>query len=494
MSEAGLYDAVVIGAGPAGLAAAVQLADHHARVLVLDEQPAPGGQIYRGVESMSTRMPELFELMGADYARGDELVARFRTCGAAYFPASPVWQIVPGAREGAPHEVWFTRDGVSESVIARALILATGAMERAVPVPGWTLPGVMSAGAVQILLKTAGVVPEGMVLAGSGPLIYLLAAQILATGARLMALLDTTAKGNMWNALPALPRALTGAGPGYLWKGVSLKAALKREGVPVFKNVTGIVLHGTSEVTDVEFTSRGRPLWLSAGVVALHEGVIPSQQMTRSLGLAHEWDAAQQCFRPTLDAFGRTSVPTILVAGDGGGISGARAAEHTGRIAASAVLHHVGAVDEAGLERMVAPERRGLAGQVSVRPFLDRLFAPPAWITTPADEVIVCRCEEITAGQVREAARIGAQGPNQAKAFLRTGMGACQGRVCGPLVSALMAQAHGTSAEKIGYYRVRPPLKPITIGELAAIPRRPGDPEGVVTSMPAIAGGTAKRG
>jgi NADPH-dependent 2,4-dienoyl-CoA reductase/sulfur reductase-like enzyme len=401
--------------------------------------------------------------MGPDYAHGDEIVARFRTSGAEYQPRSTVWQVVPGT----PHELWVSRDGASSPVRARTLILATGAMERPVPVPGWTLPGVMGAGAVQVLLKSAGVVPEGMVLAGAGPLVLLLATQCLAAGAQLTAVLDTTPAGNLSAALPYLPAALRGAGPGYLWKGLSLKMALRREGVKLFRQVTNIALHGRSEVTDISFDSRGRPLWLSAGVVALHEGVIPAQQITRLLGCRHEWDAVQRCFRPQVDQFGWSSVADVLVAGDGAGIGGARAAEHSGRIAGAAALHRVGKLDETARDRLAAPERRLLQSHLAVRPFLDRLFAPPAWVTRPPDEVVICRCEEVTAGALRQAARNGAQGPNQAKALLRAGMGPCQGRLCGPVVSEIMAESLGVPVGEVGYYRIRPPLKPVTVGELA---------------------------
>jgi NADPH-dependent 2,4-dienoyl-CoA reductase/sulfur reductase-like enzyme len=262
---------------------------------------------------------------------------------------------------------------------------------------------------------------------------------------------------------------LRGKGPSYLWKGLSYKTQLRREGVNLFHNVTDIALQGETEVTDIAFTSRGRKLWLSAGVVALHEGVIPAQQIARALGCTHDWDPLQHCFRPRLDDFGNTTLPGVLIAGDGGGIGGARAAEHSGRLAAAEILFRINILNGEARDALALPERRGLAAHLAVRPFLDRLFAPAPWVTAPADDVVVCRCEEVTAGAIRAAVTQGAQGPNQAKAFLRAGMGPCQGRMCGPLVSEIMATALHRPVDDVGYQRVRPPLKPITVGELAAV-------------------------
>jgi NADPH-dependent 2,4-dienoyl-CoA reductase/sulfur reductase-like enzyme len=459
------WDAVVIGAGPAGLTAAARLAEGGAHVLLLDEQESPGGQIYRRVEHAGERAA-VGEILGADYGRGAALAVAMRRSGADYWPATGVWYVTPD------REIWLTRAGRSHRLRARVVIVAAGAMERPVPVPGWTLPGAMTAGAVQILLKASGLVPveqRGLVLAGSGPLLYLLAQQLVAAGAPPAAVLDTTPLANRLASLRHLPRALGREARRVLAKGLALKAAIRRARVPSVNGVTDLRIEGGERVEAVSYTARRRSHRIPAALVALHEGVIPAQQLARSIGCEHRWDAQQHAFRPVLDAWGNSSVEGVLVAGDGGGIGGARAAEHAGTLAALSALHRLGRIDTGERDRLAAPERTAYDAQMAIRPFLDRLYAPRAEILRPADAVLVCRCEEITAGQIREVVRSGCQGPNQAKSFLRCGMGPCQGRLCGPLVSQIIAGESRRSLDETGYFRVRPPIKPVTIGELAAV-------------------------
>jgi bacterioferritin-associated ferredoxin len=191
--------------------------------------------------------------------------------------------------------------------------------------------------------------------------------------------------------------------------------------------------------------------------------------MTHALGCAHDWDARQQCFRPRSDAFGATDLEAIFVAGDCGGIGGARVAECRGRLVALGAAASLGKLTAAERDRIAQPIRRELRPHDALRGFLDTLYAPRPELLAPPDDVVVCRCEGVTAGRIREAASLGCRGPNQVKSFTRCGMGPCQGRMCGPTVNGTLAEALGLSPAEVGTFRIRPPLKPLRLGELAAL-------------------------
>jgi NADPH-dependent 2,4-dienoyl-CoA reductase/sulfur reductase-like enzyme len=454
-------DLLVVGAGPAGMAAAVAARRHRLTVLVVDDQPAPGGQIWRAVETVAAT-PRGVRL-GAAYRLGAERVAAFRACGATYEPGSQLWQIEPGLR------AFLTRDGKARVVTAKAVILATGAQERPVPFPGWTLPGVLTVGAAQILLKTADEVPEKPVwIAGSGPLPLLYMTQLLAAGGKIAGFLDTTPAGRIGKALPHLPLALPGLSD--LAKGLAWTLALKRAGVPMTRHVTELVAEGEGRLQILRYrTQDGREESASVDVLLVHEGVVPSIHASLALGCAVEWHALQQCYVPKLDIWGESSQAGIFIAGDGAGIGGAEAADLRGQIAGLKVAVTVGSLGESAAEVEARPLRRRLARVLALRPFLDTLFAPRPQVFAPADATIVCRCEEITAGDVRSRAALGRPGLNQLKAFTRAGMGPCQGRQCGYSVMHIVAAAQQRPVGDVGFYRVRPPLKPVTLGELASL-------------------------
>jgi NADPH-dependent 2,4-dienoyl-CoA reductase/sulfur reductase-like enzyme len=307
------------------------------------------------------------------------------------------------------------------------------------------------------------------VLIGAGPLLLLLAKQYLDAGIRPAAVLDTARSSRRWTALRHLPAALGATGRKYLGKGLALMSALRHSGVPVFRNVEDVAVEGTAHAEAVVFTGAGKRQRIAAGLIGLHEGVLPSQQMARSLRCDFEWSDAQRSFRPVVDEWGRSSIAGVLIAGDGAGIGGAIAAEHGGRIAALEALHQIGRIDDGRRNAAALPERRAQRDHLAIRPLIDALYPPPPQILNPADDVVVCRCEEVQAGALRAVIALGCQGPNQAKSFLRCGMGPCQGRLCGPTVSEIFAQMQNRALGEVGYYRIRPPLKPLTVREFAQI-------------------------
>lgn len=448
------YDVAIIGAGPAGMAAAVECGRAGLSTVLLDEHRAPGGQIYRSVEEADQ---ERLDILGSDYAEGKRLVEEFRASPVVYVPGATVWNV---SRDIA---VTYSQAGVSRDFSARALIVASGAVERPTPMPGWTLPGVMTAGACQILLKAHGIVGDDVVFVGCGPLIWLVAAQMVKAGVKPAAIVETLPLSRYFGALSKLRLNL--ATVKYLRKGVALMYAVERAGVPVYRGAKQIAIEGDVQAEAATFAIAGRFHRVKAGTVALHQGVVPNQQITRLLHCQHEWSASQRCFLPVLDAFGEASVPNIFVAGDGGGIGGAKAAAMHGRLAAMRIAEKMGKSGGVDISALQARGRK----ELSIRPFLETLYRPSGEIRQPDDSTVVCRCEEITAGQVRAAVTLGASGPNEVKSLLRTGMGPCQGRFCGLTVSEIIAEHTGRTPSALDYYRIRPPLKPVGLSELATL-------------------------
>jgi thioredoxin reductase/bacterioferritin-associated ferredoxin len=450
-----IYDVAVIGAGPAGLAAATVCARAGLATVLFDEQASPGGQIYRAV----TVTPVKRAILGADYWAGAELARGFLASGVRYVPGATVWNLT---RE---REIGVSVAGAAHLLRAERVIVATGALERPFPIPGWTLPGVMTAGAGQILLKSAGLVPDGRtVVAGCGPLLWLIAWQYLNAGARIDAILDTTA-----NRAAAWRHAAGFMLSPYLLKGLRLLLAVRRR-VRVIANVVDLRAEGRERVEAVAYRTAGGPEErLPVDNLFLHQGVVPNVNLAMAASIEHRWDDAQLCWTPVLDAAGNSTVAGIAIAGDGAGIAGAEAAQAYGLLVGLAAV------------RALRPGVRGLAPETTLRArlkrvlrgraFLDAYYRPPEQFRRPGRDTLVCRCEEVTAGQIADTVALGCTGPNQMKAFLRCGMGPCQGRLCGLTVTELIAQARGVPPQEVGYYRLRPPVKPITLAELAALPK-----------------------
>jgi NADPH-dependent 2,4-dienoyl-CoA reductase/sulfur reductase-like enzyme len=448
------YDLVIIG-GPPGPPPAALAARAGVQTLLLDENPGVGGQIYRGITATPVRDRAI---LGDDYWAGGTLASEAKASGAAIVTGATVWSVDPNRLVGV------SIAGEARLIQAERVVVATGSLERPFPIPGWTLPGVMTAGAAQTALKAQGMVPTGKtVMAGGGPLLWLLAAQLLRAGGKIEAILDTAPRLNWMRAMMHAPDFLLSP---YWAKGLALLREVKAK-VPVIRAVS-VEAQGKDRLSEVVFGTDAGERRMKIDLLLLHQGVVPNVNLALAAGVAHRWNARQLCFEPEVDADFGTSVPGIAVAGDGAGIAGGTAAAERGRIAALAAVR---ALKPAATVPNVQMIRQKLAREEMGRAFLDTLYQPAPQFRRPVGDTIVCRCEEVTAQQVRDTADLGCEGPNQMKAFLRCGMGPCQGRLCGLTVTELIAEQRRGTPETVGYYRLRPPVKPITLGELASLPK-----------------------
>jgi NADPH-dependent 2,4-dienoyl-CoA reductase/sulfur reductase-like enzyme len=450
-------DVAIVGAGPAGMAAGRSAANAGASTVVLDNQGAPGGQIWRGVEDVAARND--LRLFGPDYAKGIQAVRAFRSALLDYRPNSNVIGIEPN---GNGCDILYVQDGAAQRLSTRRLIVATGTYERPIPFPGWTLPGVMTLGAAQIALKTANLAPQApFVLAGQGPLLLLLEAQLRAAGIRPEVTLDLSDPRQRLSALLRAPSAAL-FGTDYLAKGVKWLAGRGR----VIGNVIELSAEGDTSLRRVLWRSgNGEVGTIEASMLLVHDGVVPNAQLTRAMRAPHEYDPTAHAWRPSVDKqTGRLLEHNwAYVAGDCASVNGWQAAEAMGALTGLAA---------AGMNGGLFAKIRLRRAKV-VRPFLEALYPPAPAFSSPLDETIVCRCDEVSAGDIRQAANLGAQGPNQLKAFTRAGMGPCQGRMCAQVVTAVLAAAQDRTPADVGLMRVRMPITPVSIGELSQLNETP---------------------
>ncbi len=442
---------VIVGAGPAGIRAAQTLAAHGLRPVLVDEAPQAGGQIYR-------RQPPQFRrtartLYGFEAGRADALHRAFDALAGHldYRPDSLVWNAHDGQLDllHAP-----TQRG--RRVPYQQLIVATGATDRVLPLPGWTLPGVYTLGGAQVALKYQGcAIGARVVLLGTGPLLYLVAYQYAKAGAQVAAVLDTARLSDQVAALATMARQ-----PAVLAKGLYYVAWLRARGIALHGGARPLRVLGDTRVTGLAWHDGRAEQQIDCDAVGLGYALRPETQLADLLGCRFDWAPLQRAHLPARDAAGRSSVAGVYLAGDGAGIQGADAAEWAGERAALALLADRGmAVD---VQRAQLLERK-LARQAAFRSGLERAFPFPVdWAAQAPDELLVCRCEHVTAGTLRQTVReTGADEMNRLKALCRVGMGRCQGRMCGVAAGEILAHASAQPVQMVGRWRGQAPIKPI---------------------------------
>lgn len=443
---------VIVGGGPAGVAAAATLAKAGMAPILIDAAASTGGQIYRRQPPGFTRPPEA--LYGPDAAKAGAVHARLAGLDLDYRAATTVF--------GLYQDRLHIHDGMStEELQFERLVLATGATDRVVPVPGWTLPGVTTLGAAQIALKAqACAIGRRVAFAGAGPLLYLVAAQYLAAGVKVAAVLDTGTRAARVAALPDLA-----ARPGALARGVGLIGALRRGGVAIHTGVSELAIAADEEggAGAVRWSSARGAGEVMVDAVGLGWHLRAETQLADLAGLDFAYDATQRQWLPSADAMGRASRPGLYLAGDGAALLGADGAEVAGELAAYAILTDIGRPVAAGASARLIAQRarhaRFARGVARAWPF------PEALCRATADDTLVCRCEAISAGSLRaELSRTGVRELNRAKAFTRVGMGRCQGRFCALAAAEIAADALGEPVAQLGRLRAQAPIKPLPAG------------------------------
>jgi glycine/D-amino acid oxidase-like deaminating enzyme len=446
---------LVVGAGPAGLSAAVAAAEAGVAVLVLEERDAPGGQYLKPLAPS-----HLHGAPDRQFRQGTALLERVAGAGVAILTGATVWGGFRqrGAEwsenEDAPApglEIAALVKGVPHVFRPRALVIAAGAHERPVPVPGWTLPGVMTTGAMQTLARAQRVSPAArVVIAGNGPLNLQLACELLRGGVDVAAVVEAAPRPGLGALLRMVARA-----PDLAWDGAAYLAQLRLAGVPVFWDTAILACEGDERFTALRVRGPGGERRIEAGACALNMGFQPETGLARALGCAHRFvDQGLGRLETVTDGDGATDIPGIFAVGDGAALGGARVALARGRLAglaAARALGHAAPVD--------AATPRALARAEAFQAALWQGFAAPAFnISAVADSTIICRCEEVTAGQLR-AQRL-ASLPALKKAT-RAGMGRCQGRMCG----ATIARLTGAGGEA-GFAAPRAPIRPVPAAAL----------------------------
>jgi NADPH-dependent 2,4-dienoyl-CoA reductase/sulfur reductase-like enzyme len=420
--------------------------------VVIDEAQRAGGQIYRRQPENFTRSPK--KLYGFDASKAVAVHDAFDQVRARidYRPNTLAWTV----REG---RLYTVSDGYAEIHPFDALILATGATDRLAPIRGWTLPGCYTLGGAQIAVKAqACSIGRSVVFLGTGPLLYLVAYQYAKAGADVRGVLDTAPLATQIRATPAMFSR-----PGFLLRGLYFRGQLMANRVPIHNGCTALEILGETGVGGVRFRlATGAAKVIAADAVGMGFHLRSETQLADLAGCTFAYDGLTGQWCPVCDEDGRTDKPGVYVAGDGGRILGADAAETAGRLAALAVAQDFGLAVDAGvasaLRRRMKVFERFRAGMLHAFPW------PAALARETPDDVLICRCEAITAGELRRAG-LDKSAPelNRAKALCRVGMGRCQGRYCGSAAAEVLAGALNESLEAVGRVRGQAPVKPLAM-------------------------------
>ncbi len=458
---------LVIGAGPGGLSAAIAARRAGAQVVVVDERSLPGGQYFKQIAiSGSALAPD------QQQDEGRRLIEDAIAAGVDIRSGVEIWGAFP------PLTLAGTEASQVRVFNPSRLIVATGAYECGVPIPGWTLPGVMTTGAAQTLWRSYRQLPgKRILIAGNGPLNLQVAAELAQGGATIAAVVELAEVPTL-RSLAALAR-MCAAAPHLVIDGLGYRRRLEIAGVPVLygsaitrikKSSDGL----TVDVAEIKPGVQGLKRTFSVDAVCMGYGFQPANEILRALGSEHRFDPVRDQFITCLapDMPGRTTTTNVFALGDCTGLGGARAGLAEGRLVGLAVAADLGHATCACLTRERQAAQRALARHRRFQKALWQFYAArPLGLALATPETVLCRCEELTVDRIESALADGCPSIGELKRNTRVGMGACQGRYCGPLVTALMAERLGRDPDDELRFAPRMPIKPIAVADIAGTSR-----------------------
>ena len=439
---------LVVGGGPAGLAAARAAARHGVRVMLVDENARLGGQFYRDMPPEARAFIADLASLGVD--------VQLNSVGWGVFERNVV--AVAGA-------------GLGLRIQPQYSVIATGAFDRPIPFPGWTLPGVVTAGGAQNLMKSFGVVPGHRVLvAGTGPLLLVVVHYLMRNGAQVVALCEAASMKGTWRDGLRLLRHWE-----FLSQGLRYMSEIRRAGIPILNGRIVRRAIGADAVESVEIMRcddecrpiAGRTERFDVDALIVGYGFLSSIEVPRLYGCEIAYDKQLAAWVPMRDSQFQTTVPGVFCVGDGAGVAGSAVALAEGESAGITVAFRLGKLTEENYSRLHAPVSRRLRRLAHFRTIMDAMYPIKAGLFELADRTtVICRCEEVTQEAIESAMEDGAHTPAEIKALTRLGMGRCQGRMCGSSLENFITKRSSRPTERANLLSVRPPLKPIPLGEL----------------------------
>lgn len=468
-------DVLIVGAGPAGLAAARTLVDLGIAVHVVDDNEQGGGQYFRQLPASFKVLPGT--RLHRDQPRALSALSVLAHPLVTYWPATTLWAM------SDTREFSYARAGTTGRLRARTVILATGAHDKPAPFPGWTLPGVVSAGGCLNLIKGQGIVPGRTVaLAGNGPLLLVAAYSLIRAGVRVVAMAEAATVGAMLRQAPGLV-----ASPALLRLGLKYRAAVLGAGVPFLSGHAVVSVGGTAGVERIDLapvgldgTPRsGRVRSFEVDAVVTGYGLTPSTEFARMVGCAMQYESLLGGWVPQRSASLETSIDGIYGAGDGCGIGGVEVATVEGQVAAFSVAAQLGV----SVETSSAAALRQLGRLNRFRGALGRAYRLQHELQLATDDTTICRCEDVTRARLRAAAREFDGNVWRIKSATRVSMGSCQGRNCLSSCAGIIAQECGMALKDLPPPRMRAPARPIPLasllGETLGPAREPDVQDGV---------------